>query len=108
MYDYHNSEKDLIAVVTGCIPGDGSIRPGSPIVNEAVKGNARYRITIIASNHHYIEDLRKTAFKDYNPSELYGYPNSELSQHRGENVKQYHFSTKTAPIFTELHKVWYS
>jgi hypothetical protein len=30
-----------------------------------------------------------------------------LPQHKGKEISQYHFSTKTHPLFTALHNLWY-
>ena len=38
---------------------------------------------------------------------FYAYPNNSLPQHKGKEITQYHFRTKTHPFFTALYDLWY-
>lgn len=94
--------KSVLGSITGCMLGDGSIRR-----NSALKGNARYGITMKKSSRNSIESLRMTVFPYFKPSILIAYPNVMLAKHFGKTVQQYHFSTISSPFFSELHSLWY-
>lgn len=64
-------------------------------------------MTMKQSSKNYMEYLRDYVFQEYNPSPLYGYPNTVLPQHEGKTITQYHFSTKTSIVFTAFHSMWY-
>lgn len=99
--------KPVLGSITGCMLGDGSIRPGRQTKNNIIQGNARYGITMKQSSESYIESLRNTVFSSFKPIKLHPYPNIILPQHSEKTVEQYHFSTASVPFFTELHALWY-
>lgn len=75
-----------------------------PILNEMVKkrGKFQYRMTMFTKAHDYMKYLFDIVFADYSRNTgLKPYANLNLPQHEGTQVTQYHFSTKSLPIFIE-------
>lgn len=95
-------------VITGCMLGDGHIRPGSTTANGVIKGNARYSMTLknTVSSKAYLEFLKNEVFNQKNTS-LTSYPNPLNTKHAGKEILQYNFSTLSNEFWTILHKKWY-
>jgi len=51
--------------------------------------------------------LHSKVYAQFNPSNIYAYPNINLPQHKDKVVTQYSFSTQRTVLFTNLHSMWY-
>ena len=85
--------------------GDGSIRFNSVSKEGKPKGNAQYRMVLGAHSLNYLENLYRKVYGNFSSSGLYPYPNVMLPRHHGKIVTQYSFSTRSLPLFTELHNM---
>ena len=56
---------------------------------------------------NYLNHLDQTIYSQIKDTKFYAYPNNLLPQHRGKKITHYHFKTKTHPLFTALHSLWY-
>ena len=54
---------------------------------------------------NYLNHLNYNIYSQFTDTKLYAYPN--LPQHKGKEITQYHFTTKTHPVYTALHSLWY-
>src|SRR6266498_688099 len=43
----------------------------------------------------------------FTETKIYPYPNILLPHHKDKKITQYHFKTKTHPLYTALHSLWY-
>ena len=87
--------------------GDGSIRNNNIARNMKVsKGNCRYNMTIGAYALNYMQSLLDSTYTTYSSTGLIPYPNPKSPNFTG-TITQYYFSTKSLPIFTALHELWY-
>lgn len=94
--------------MTSSLLGDGSIRYPNFKRDGKKGGNTQYGMTMYTKAHDYMKYLFDTVFADYSTNTgLKPYPNLNLPQHEGKKVTQYHFNSKSLPIFTELHSLWY-
>lgn len=75
--------------------------------NGKASGNARYEMTMAAAVHYYISVLFNIVYGQYSASGLKPWPNLLLPQHADKMVSQYHFNTRSIPLFTALHSLWY-
>jgi hypothetical protein len=55
----------------------------------------------------YLNHLNDNIYSQFTDVKIHVYLNILLSKHEGKKVTQYHFSTKTHPLFTALHSLWY-
>ena len=99
--------KDL-ETMTGNMLGDGSIRYPNLGRDGVARGNARYEMTMSAAAHGYMQALYDNTFLQYSTMRgLVPFPNTALPQHLGKDVTQYYFASRSLPIFTALHSIWY-
>jgi len=56
---------------------------------------------------NYLHHLNDNIYSQFTNTKFYAYPNILLPQHKGKEITQYHFKTKTHPLFTALHSLWY-
>ena len=56
---------------------------------------------------NYLNHLYENVYKQFSSSGLYPYPNLKLPQHLGKTITQYSFYTRTHPLFSSLHELWY-
>ena len=87
---------------TGNMLGDGSIS-----LSKKNKGEGRYSITMDVYTLNYLHHLNDKIYSQFTKTKFYAYPNILLPQHRGKEITQYHYNTKTHPLFTALHSLWY-
>ena len=87
---------------TGNMLGDGSIS-----LSKKNKGEGRYSMTMDVYSLNYLHHLNDKIYSQFTKTKFYAYPNILLPQHRGKEITQYHYNTKTHPLFTALHSLWY-
>ena len=103
LYLFFNSIPSLtLNTITGNMLGDGSIR-----LSKKNKGRGKYAMTMDVYSLNYINHLNENIYSKITNTKIYAYPNVLLPQHKGKEITQYHFSTKTHPLFTTLHSLWY-
>src|SRR6202012_3619760 len=88
--------------ITGNMLGDGSIS-----LSKINKGEGKYSMTMDVYSLNYLHYLNENIYSQFTNTKIYAYPNILLPQHKGKEVTQYHFKTKTHPLFTALHNLWY-
>lgn len=64
-------------------------------------------MTMAAKVYEYMLSLYNSTYAQFSKSGLWSYPNINLPQHLGKVVTQYSFNTRSLPVFTDLHKLWY-
>ena len=82
--------------------GDGSIN-----LSKINKGEGKYSMTMDVYSLNYLNYLNDNIYSQFTNTKIYAYPNILLLQHRGKEITQYHYNTKTHPLFTALHSLWY-
>ena len=92
----------ILHTITGNMLGDGSIS-----LSKFNKGAGKYSMTMDVYSLNYLHHLNDNIYSKITNTNLYAYPNILLPQHRGKEITQYHFKTKTHPLFTTLHSLWY-
>jgi hypothetical protein len=100
--------KDTLHIITGNMLGDGSIQYKKVLSNGKVIGNAKYGMTIDTYSLNYLNHLYETVYKSFSSSGLHPYPNILLPQHSNKAITQYSFNTRSLPIYSTLHSIWYS
>jgi hypothetical protein len=100
--------KETLHIITGNMLGDGSIQYNNILSNNQIRGNARYGMTMDTYSLNYLNHLYEKVYGQFSLSGIHPYPNIKLSQHFGKTVTQYHFHTRSIPLFTELHNIWYT
>ena len=98
--------KDKLYIITGNMLGDGSIQI-SKNRKGLYTGKAKYGMTLDAYSINYLNHLYDTVYGEYCSSAPYAYPNIKLPQHVGKTITQYSFQTKSHPLFSDLHSLWY-
>ena len=98
----HSTPTPLLKIITGNMLGDGSIS-----LSKINKGNGKYSMTMDAYSLNYLQHLNDNIYSQITDTKIYAYPNILLPQHEGKEITQYHLSTKTHPLFTALHSLWY-
>ena len=83
--------------------GDGSIS-----LSKINKGEGKYSMTMDTYSLNYLHHLNENIYSQFTDIKIYPYPNTLLSQHKGKEISQYHFKTKTHPLYTALHSLWYN
>lgn len=99
--------KETLNIITGNMLGDGSITRKFSNKGKII-GNAKFGMTLDAYSLSYITHLYDKVYKQFSSSGIYPYPNVKLDRHLGKTVSQYSFTTKSHPLFTTLHNIWYS
>ena len=89
--------------ITGNMLGDGSIS-----LSKINKGEGKYSMTMDTYSLNYLHHLNENIYSQFTDIKIYPYPNTLLSQHKGKEISQYHFKTKTHPLYTALHSLWYN
>jgi hypothetical protein len=77
------------------------LRDGSISLSKFNKGEGRYSMTMKANSINYLHYLNKNIYSQFTNTKFYAYPNNLLPQHRGKEITQYHFRTKTLLLCTE-------
>jgi len=88
--------------------GDGSIRSSKSPLKNKLSGKAKYGMTMDTYSLNYLNHLYENIYRQFSSSGIYPYPNIMLPQHLGKTVTQYSFSTRSLPLFSCLHDLWYS
>jgi hypothetical protein len=97
--------KNTLSVLTGNLLGDGCLRrtgrkkDGKPTANarfEMNKGVAAYDQALDTFNQYY-KEYSGTGFRE----------NTYFHSGLGQVVTQFHIFTRSLPIFTFLHSLWY-
>lgn len=101
---FNTIPKSTLHTITGNMLGDGSIRFNK---NNNLTGEAKYAMTMDVYSLNYLNHLFDKIYGQYSNTSIKGYPNIMLNQHKGKEIVQYHFSTKSHPLFTALHNIWY-
>lgn len=103
-----------LETMTGNMLGDGYVGYPNHGRDGKASGNARFAMTMSAKAYSYLLSLANgiygqfstyaEGFQARSPLEvLKPYPNLLLPQHAGKTVTQYHFQTRSLPVFTALH-----
>jgi len=100
--------KNTLHIITGNMLGDGSIQYKKVLKNGKVIGNAKFSMTMDTYSLNYLNHLYQTVYGQFSLSGLRPYPNIKLPQHLGKTVTQYNFNTRSLPLFTNLHNIWYT
>jgi len=57
---------------------------------------------------NYLNHLDQTIYSQFTNTKNFPYPNIFLPHHKDKKkVTQYHFRTRTHPLYTALHSLWY-
>jgi hypothetical protein len=99
---FNSIPDSMLHTMTGNMLGDGSIS-----LSRFDKGEGKYAMTMDVYSLNYLNYLNENIYSKITSTKLHAYPNILLPQHIGKEIKQYHFSTKTHPLFTALHSLWY-
>ena len=98
----HSIPELTLNTITGNMLGDGSLS-----LSKLNKGKAKYSMTMDIYSLNYLNHLDPTIYSQITDTKIYAYPNNLLPQHRGKEITHYHLRTKTHPLFTALHSLWY-
>src|SRR6267378_4414675 len=98
----NNIPNPILQAITGNMLGDGSIS-----LSKNKKGEGKYSMTMDVYSLNYLQHLNEIIYSQITNTKFYAYPNILLSQHKGKKITQYHFRTKTHPLYTALHSLWY-
>src|SRR6266571_5289385 len=88
--------------LTGNMLGDGSISLSRPL-----KGLGKFSMTMDVYSLNYLHHLDNNIYSQFTETKIYPYPNILLPHHKDKKITQYHFKTKTHPLYTALHSLWY-
>jgi len=88
--------------ITGNMLGDGSISLSKKNIGQGI-----YAMTMDVYSLDYLQHLNKNIYSQFTDTKIYPYPNILLPHHKDKEITQYHFKTKTHPLFTALHNLWY-
>lgn len=99
---FNTIPKSTLHTITGNMLGDGSIRFNK---NNNLIGEAKYAMTMDVYSLNYLNHLFDKIYSQYSSTGIKGYPNIMLPQHKGKEIIQYHFSTRSHPLFTVLHNI---
>lgn len=97
--------KKHLEIMTGNLLGDGGIGYSSKEVKP--NHNPRFGITLDTYSLPYLQHLFDRVYGIYSKSGIRPWPNVNLSQHKDKAIAQYHFNTRSLPLFKELHNLWY-
>ena len=98
----HSIPTSTLHTIAGNMLGDGSIS-----LSKKNKGEGKYAMTMDVYSLNYLHHLNEKIYSQFTKTKFYAYPNILLPQHIGKEITQYHYSTKTHPLFTALHSLWY-
>ncbi len=57
---------------------------------------------------NYLHHLDNNIYLQFTETKFYPYPNILLLPNKDKKkITQYHFKTKTHPLYTALHSLWY-
>ena len=117
-YDYYNNSIDIsylsilpiissipkpkLQAITGNMLGDGSIS-----LSKNNKGQGKFSMTMDVYSLNYLHHLNQNIYSQITDTKIYPYPNILLPHHKDKKITQYHFRTKTHPLYTTLHSLWY-
>ena len=93
--------KSTLQTITGNMLGDGSIS------RKNYNSAGIFAMTMDAYSINYLEYLNKHIYSNFTTINIYPYPNVLLPQHKGKKITQYKMQSKTHPLFTALHDLWY-
>jgi hypothetical protein len=82
--------------------GDRSIS-----LSKVNKGKGKYAMTMKVNSLNYLQHSNEDIYNQFTNTKFYAYPKNSLPQHKGKEITQYHFRTKTHPFFTALHDFLY-
>lgn len=91
--------KNSLHAITGNMLGDGSLSLSRPD-----KGKGKFSMTMDIYSLNY---LHHSIYNQFTETKIYPYPNILLPHHKGKKVSHYHFKTRTHPLYTTLHSIWY-
>ena len=94
--------KEILNIITGNMLGDGSIQYNKVLKNGQV--NAKYGMTMDIYSLNYLKYLYDTVYGQFSLSGIHPYPNIML----GKTITQYSFNTRSLPLFSNLHNIWYT
>lgn len=86
--------------ITGNMLGDGNIS-----LSKKTKGEGKYSMTMDTYSLNYLNHLNDDNYSQFTDTKFNSYPNINLPQHKGKEITQYHFYTKTHPVYTALHSL---
>nr|YP_009710758.1 LAGLIDADG endonuclease type 2 [Amanita thiersii]QFZ98706.1 LAGLIDADG endonuclease type 2 [Amanita thiersii] len=89
--------------ITGNMLGDGSIS-----LSKKTKGQGKFSMTMDVYSLNYLHHLDQDVYSQLTNTKIYPYPNILLPHHKGKEITQYHFKTRTHPLYTALHSLWYN
>lgn len=97
--------KDTLHVITGNLLGDGCLRRTGRKKDGKPTGNARFEMNKAVVAH----DKALSTFNNYyKPYSGKGFRrNTYFSGSLGHEVTQYHIFTRSLPLLTSLHALWY-
>jgi hypothetical protein len=93
--------KTTLQTITGNMLGGGSIS------RKNINSAGKYVMTLNAYSIDYLQFLNENIYSKITNIKIYAYPNVILPQHKGKKVSQYQMKSKTHPLFTALHDLWY-
>jgi LAGLIDADG DNA endonuclease family len=98
--------KDTLHVITGNMLGDGSLRRQKSRNKEGIiKSNALFEMNKGPNAYNHAWQLFNDHYKQF--SSVGFRENNTFSKSLGKPVTQYHIFTRSLPIFTALHSLWY-
>jgi hypothetical protein len=96
----HSVPKSTLYTITENMSGDGSL-------SKINRGEGKYSMTMDVYSLNYLNYFNQTIYSQFTDTKIYAYPNSLLPQHKNKEITHYHLRTRTHPIFTTLHSLWY-
>jgi len=98
----HSIPTSTLHAITGNMLGDGSIS-----LSKYNKGQGKFAMTMDVYSLNYLQHLSQNIYSQFTDTKFYPYPNILLPHHKDKKITQYHFKTKTHPLYTALHSIWY-
>lgn len=80
---------------------------GSINLSKFNRGAGKYALIMVVYSLNYLYYLNHNNYSQFTDTKIYPYPNILLTQHKGKEITQYQFKTKTQPLFTILHSLRY-
>jgi hypothetical protein len=74
--------------------GDRSIS-----LSKVNKDEGKYAMTMKVNSLNSLQHLNEDIYSQFTNKKFYAYPNNSLPQHKGKEITQYHFRTKTNPFY---------
>jgi len=100
--------KETLHIITGNMLGDGAIQYKKVLKFGKVIGSAKFSMTMDTYSLNYLNHLYQTVYSQFILSGLRPYPNVNLPQYLDKTITQYSFNTRSLPLFTSLHNIWYT